>query len=49
MLDTGVAYPLIKRLLSINTEELEDQPVEVVLLSRNDPDTSDNDSKEFRY
>lgn len=39
VLETGVAYPLIKRLLSINTEEPEDQPVEVVLLSRNDPDT----------
>ncbi|MNW27843.1 5'-nucleotidase [compost metagenome] len=33
----GVAYPLIKRLLSINTAE--DQLVEVILLSRNDPDT----------
>lgn len=39
VLNTGVAYPLIKRLLSINTEEPKDQPVEVVLLSRNDPDT----------
>ncbi|MCR8843313.1 5'-nucleotidase [Paenibacillus sp. SC116] len=34
---TGVAYPLIKRLLSINTPQ--EQLVEVVLLSRNDPDT----------
>lgn len=35
VLDTGVAYPLIKRLLSINTDEPVnqpvDQPVEVVL------------------
>jgi 5'-nucleotidase len=38
-LNTGVAYPLIRRLLSINGEGHEDQPVEVVLLSRNDPDT----------
>lgn len=37
ILATGVAYPLIKRLLSINNTE--EQPVEVVLLSRNDPDT----------
>lgn len=37
VLNTGVAFPLIKRLLSIN--DAEDQPVEVVLLSRNDPDT----------
>lgn len=37
LLEQGVAYPLIKRLLSINTTD--DQIVEVVLLSRNDPDT----------
>lgn len=37
VLDTGVAFPLIKRLLQINTGK--DKPVEVVLLSRNDPDT----------
>ncbi|GAA3411307.1 5'-nucleotidase [Paenibacillus hodogayensis] len=36
-LGKGVAFPLIKRLLGINTPE--EQPVEVVLLSRNDPDT----------
>ena len=33
----GVAYPLIKRLLSINTSD--EQLVEVILLSRNDADT----------
>ncbi|MBR2568235.1 MAG: 5'-nucleotidase [Paenibacillus sp.] len=37
VLSIGVAYPLIKRLLSINTPE--EQIVEVILLSRNDPDT----------
>ncbi|WP_270168708.1 5'-nucleotidase [Paenibacillus sp. SYP-B4298] len=37
ILGQGVAFPLIKRLLNINTEST--QPVEVVLLSRNDPDT----------
>ncbi|MDT3427845.1 5'-nucleotidase [Paenibacillus forsythiae] len=37
ILTPGVAYPLIKRLLSINTSQ--DQIVEVILLSRNDPDT----------
>jgi len=37
ILGKGVAFPLIKRLLSINTDSF--QPVEVVLLSRNDPDT----------
>ncbi len=37
ILEKGVVFPLIKRLLSINT--IAEQPVEVVLLSRNDPDT----------
>lgn len=37
-LNTGVAYPFIRRLLELN--ELSDDPlVEVILLSRNDPDT----------
>lgn len=35
----GVAFPLVRRLLSLNTEDPSDQPIEVVLLSRNDPDT----------
>jgi len=35
---TGVAYPFIRRLLKLN--EISDEPlVEVILLSRNDPDT----------
>lgn len=38
VLNTGVAFPLVRRLLGINSS-FEDQPVEVVLLSRNDPDT----------
>ncbi|CAM3677912.1 5'-nucleotidase [Marinicrinis lubricantis] len=38
-LKPGVAFPLIKRLLRLNGDLPEDQPVEVVLLSRNDPDT----------
>lgn len=37
VLGTGVAFPLIKRLMSVNTSE--EQLVEVILLSRNDPDT----------
>lgn len=37
ILETGVAFPLIKRLLQVNKGK--DQPVEVVLLSKNDPDT----------
>ncbi|CAH8713469.1 5'-nucleotidase [Paenibacillus thiaminolyticus] len=39
ILRTGVAFPLIKRLLQLNGSSADDQPVEVVLLSRNDPDT----------
>lgn len=36
----GVAFPLIRRLLSVNVDFPTDEaPVEVVLLSRNDPDT----------
>jgi 5'-nucleotidase len=36
----GVAFPLVRRLLSFNEGVMEDEtPVEVVLLSRNDPDT----------
>lgn len=35
----GVAFPFIKRLLSLNEVRPDDPPVEVVLLSRNDPDT----------
>ena len=38
-LKPGVAFPFIKRLLSLNELNPSDPPVEVVLLSRNDPDT----------
>ncbi len=39
ILKPGVAFPFIKRLLSLNRSEEDYEPVEVVLLSRNDPDT----------
>lgn len=35
----GVAFPFIRRVLSLNQLNPEDPPVEVILLSRNDPDT----------
>ena len=35
----GVAFPFIKRLLAMNKYYPDSQPVEVVLLSHNDPDT----------
>ena len=38
-LPPGVAFPFLRRLLSLNGTEESDRPVEVVLLSRNDPDT----------
>lgn len=38
-LPKGIAFPFIKRLLSINDLSPSDPLVEVVLLSRNDPDT----------
>lgn len=37
VLQPGVVFPLVKRLLDLNDEESE--PIEVVLFSRNDPDT----------
>jgi 5'-nucleotidase len=39
LLAPGVAFPLIRRLLSLNGPGEAEQFVEVVLLSRNDPDT----------
>ncbi|TPA20928.1 5'-nucleotidase [Vibrio parahaemolyticus] len=35
----GVAFPFVRRLLKLNELSPEDPPVEVILLSRNDPDT----------
>lgn len=39
VLGAGVAFPLIRRLLALNGTSPAEQFVEVVLLSRNDPDT----------
>jgi 5'-nucleotidase len=38
-LDKGVAFPFVRRLLNINRRFPVRKPVEVVLLSKNDPDT----------
>ena len=38
-LKQGVAFPFIRRLLCLNKLDPNDPPVEVILLSRNDPDT----------
>ena len=39
ILASGVAFPLIKRLLSLHRPDETDHPVDVILLFRNDPDT----------
>ncbi len=39
VLAPGVAFPLIKRLLALNGADEADRVVDVILLSRNDPDT----------
>ncbi|ENM5764054.1 5'-nucleotidase [Vibrio mimicus] len=39
LLAKGVAFPFVRRLLKLNELRPEDPPVEVILLSRNDPDT----------
>lgn len=51
-LPTGIAYPFIKRLLALNDlspDPIEDPLVEVVLLSRNDPDTGLRVMKTIQY
>lgn len=37
--EKGVAFPFIKRLLSLNNSFSEEQPIEVVLFSKNSPET----------
>jgi 5'-nucleotidase len=50
VLDTGVIFPLIKRILNINHQsDQDDQPVEVILLSKNDPDTGLRVFKSIEY
>lgn len=38
-MSAGVAFPFVRRLLKLNDVFLDEQPIEVVVLSRNDPDT----------
>lgn len=45
----GVAFPLVQRLLALNSDDAADQPVEVILLSRNDPDTGLRVLKSIEY
>lgn len=39
VLEKGIAFPFIKRLLSLNKIDLENKPIEVILLSRNSINT----------
>jgi 5'-nucleotidase len=39
--EEGVAFPFIKRLLNLNTSFPEEQPIEVILMSRNSPETGE--------
>lgn len=39
LLEKGIAFPFVRRFLNINLAYPQESPVEVVLLSRNDPDT----------
>jgi 5'-nucleotidase len=48
-LKTGVAFPFIKRLLSLNELDLKNPPIEVVLMSRNSPDTGLRVMKSIEY
>lgn len=47
-LERGVAFPFIRRFLNINVAYPAEQPVEVVLLSRNDPDTGERVRRSIR-
>ncbi len=49
VLSPGVAFPLIKRLLALNGSTENEIVVEVILLSRNDPDTGLRVFKSIQY
>lgn len=47
--EKGVAFPFIKRLLSLNDSFPEEQPVEVVLMSKNSPETGIRAFRSIRH
>lgn len=47
--EKGVAFPFIKRLLSLNDSFPGEQPVEVVLMSKNSPETGIRAFRSIRY
>ena len=48
-LERGVAFPFIKRLLSLNDSLPEANPVEVVLMSKNSPETGERVFRSIRH
>ena len=47
--EKGVAYPFIRRLLRLNTAYPEISPIEVIVLSRNDPDSGQRFFRSCRH
>lgn len=47
--EKGVAFPFIKRLLSLNNSFPEEQPIEIILFSRNSPETGLRAFRSIQY
>lgn len=47
--EKGVAFPFIKRLLSLNESFPDEQPIEVVLMSKNSPETGTRAFRSIQY
>ena len=47
--DKGVAFPFIKRLLSLNDSFPDEQPIEVILMSKNSPETGTRVFRSIRH
>lgn len=47
--EKGVAFPFIKRLLSLNDSFPDEQPIEVVLMSKNSPETGTRAFRSIQY
>ena len=48
-LRTGVAFPFVKRLLNLNASFQEEQPIEVILFSKNSPETGLRAFRSIQY
>ncbi len=47
--EKGVAFPFIKRLLSLNESFPEEEPIEVILMSKNSPETGSRVFRSIQY